>query len=51
MVQALRLQRIGQRLHHVLLPDHLRKIARAVLAGQHDVGEAANRVRWGTKQP
>ncbi len=40
MVQPLLGERIRQRLHHVLLADHLREGARAVLAGQDDIGHA-----------
>ena len=40
MVQPLLRERIAQRLHHVLLADHLREAARAVLAGQDDIGHA-----------
>ena len=38
VVQALRGQRIGQRLHHVVLPHHFGEVAGAVLAGEHEIG-------------
>ena len=37
MVQAPGGERIGQGLHHVVLPDHFGKVARAVFAGEHKV--------------
>ena len=37
MVQALLRQRVGQRLHDMLLPDQLLEVARPVLAGEHEV--------------
>ncbi len=37
---ALLRERVAQGLHHVLLPHHLRKAARAVLAGEDDVRHA-----------
>ena len=41
VVQSLRVQRVGQRTHHMLLADHFREILRAVLAGEHEVGHSA----------
>ena len=38
MVEALRGQRVGQRLHHVLLPHHLREGFGTVFTGEHKVG-------------
>jgi hypothetical protein len=37
MVQALRAQRIAERLHHMRLPDHFRKIPGSVFAGKDKV--------------
>ena len=37
MVQALLRERIGQRLHHMLLPHHLGEAFRAVFAGEDEV--------------
>lgn len=42
MVQALCVERIGEGLHHMLLPHHFGEIAGAVLAGEHEVGHPAD---------
>ena len=40
VVQALGGQRIGEGLHHMVLPHHFGEIARTVLAGEHEVRHA-----------
>ena len=41
MVQALRVQGIGQRLHHVLLPHHFEEAARTIFAGEDQIRHGA----------
>jgi len=45
MVQALVLQRVAQRAHHVLLPHQRRETARAPLAREHLIGHALDFIR------
>ena len=40
MMQPLLFQRVGKRLHHMLLAHHLREIAGTVFAGQHQIRHA-----------
>ena len=42
MVQALRGERVGERLHHMVLPHHFGEVAGAVFAGEHEIGHGVD---------
>lgn len=51
VVQALLRERVGEGLHHMLLPHHFGEIAGAVLAGEHDVGHAGDSTAHSPRTP